>query len=179
MYLKWSEEKRLHEIIARDEIMQLVQNYMRAQDRLDPKLHRSVFFDDAWLSYGIYEGGPDGFVDFAQNALRPHKANHHFIGQVQIEVHDLEAFGEVYYQAHHRIVEDGNEYDYFVSGRYVDRYENRFGVWKIAYRSELVDWVRKDEAADAFFKDSKMILGARKPADPLYHREDMRKPKGK
>ena len=179
MYLKWSEEKRLFEVLGRDEIMQLVQNYMRAQDRLDAKLHRSVFFDDAWLSYGIYEGGPDGFVEFAQNALKGHKANHHFIGQVQIDIDGLEAYGEVYYQAHHRVIEDGKEYDLFISGRYVDRYENRFGVWKIAYRSELVDWVRKEEANDAFFKDSKMIRGARKPADPLYHREKMRKPKGK
>ncbi|MEN3950243.1 nuclear transport factor 2 family protein [Iodidimonas sp. SYSU 1G8] len=177
MNLKWSEEKRLHEIIARDEIMQLVQNYMRAQDRLDPVLHRSVFHADAWLSYGIYEGGPDGFVEFAQNALRPHKANHHMIGQVQIDVEDLEAFGEVYYQAHHRIEEDGQEYDLFISGRYVDRYENRFGVWKIAYRSELVDWVRKEPATGDYLSASKMLPGARKPADPLYHRDKMRKPK--
>jgi hypothetical protein len=179
MFLKWSEEQRFFEVLARDEIMQLIQNYMRAQDRLDPVLHRSVFFDDAWLSYGIYEGGPDGFVEFAQNALRPHKANHHMLGQCQIEIDGLEAYGEVYYQAHHRIVEDGEEYDLFISGRYVDRYECRFGVWKIAYRSELVDWARKEPSTGDFFADSKMLPGKRKPDDALYHRDKMRRPKGK
>ncbi|MDX1580194.1 MAG: nuclear transport factor 2 family protein [Alphaproteobacteria bacterium] len=167
---------RLEAAADRDEIYQLSCTYMRGQDRLDPEAHRSVFWDDAYLSYGIYEGGPDGFVEFAQDALRPHKSNHHMIGQVQIELEGDEAFGEVYYQAFHRIEdEDGNERDLFVSGRYVDRYERRGGVWKIAYRSELVDWVRDDPAADEWFKDSGMIPGARKPDDPLYDREAMRK----
>lgn len=169
------DQKRLHDILARDEIYQLCCTYMRGQDRLDPVAHRSVFWDDARLSYGIYEGGPDGFVEFAQGALTPHLSNHHMIGQVQIEVEGDEAYGEVYYQAFHRIKEeDGAETDLFVSGRYVDRYERRGGVWKIAYRSELVDWVRSEPAADDWFKESGMLPGARKPDDPLYHREKMR-----
>jgi hypothetical protein len=150
--------------------------YMRGQDRLDPQAHRSVFWDDAWCSYGIYEGGPDGFVEFAQNALRAHAANHHMIGQVLIDVAGDEAFGEVYYQAFHRIGDgESAPRDLFISGRYVDRYERRDGVWKIAYRCELVDWVRDLPAADASFRDSPMIRGARKPDDALYDRDAMRK----
>ncbi len=167
---------RLHEMAARDEIYQLVCTYMRGQDRLDPEIHRSVFWDDAYCSYGIYEGGPNGFVEFAQGALKDHLSNHHMIGQVQIEVEGTEAFGEVYYQAFHRIRdEDGTEHDLFVCGRYVDRYEQRDGVWKIAYRSELVDWVRDDPATDSWLKDSGMLPGARKPDDPLYNRQAMYK----
>ena len=48
------------------------------------------------------------------------------------------------------------------------------GLWKIAYRSELVDWVREEAAADAWFAGSKMIIGARKPDDPLYHQDVMK-----
>ncbi len=169
-------EERLRLLADKQEIYELSCTYMRGQDRLDPEAHRSVFWDDAWCSYGIYEGGPDGFVEFAQNALTPHKSNHHMIGQVQIEVIADEAFGEVYYQAFHRLMDaDGSERDLFISGRYVDRYERRGGVWKIAYRSELVDWVRDEAAADGSFKGSAMILGARRPTDPLYHRDRMRK----
>ncbi len=169
-------DDRLQALADKQEIYELSCTYMRGQDRLDAEAHRSVFWDDAYCSYGIYEGGPDGFVEFAQGALKDHLSNHHMIGQVQIELDGDEAFGEVYYQAFHRIVsEDGEASDLFVSGRYVDRYEKRGDVWKIAYRSELVDWVRNVPAADAWFADSDMLPGARKPADPLYDRARMRR----
>ena len=168
-------EERLHQAADKIEIMDLSSNYMRGLDRLDRELERSVFWDDAFCSYGIYEGGPDGFVDYCQNALVSHGSNHHFIGQINIDLLGDEAFGEVYYQAFHRVKNDkGEDRDLFISGRYVDRYERRKDVWKIAYRSELVDWVREEAAADNWFVGSKMIVGARKPNDPLYNREAMR-----
>ena len=167
--------KQLRLLHDKQEIYELSCIYMRGQDRLDPEAHRSVFWDDAWCSYGVYEGDPDGFVEFAQDALRPHAANHHLIGQVQIEVEGDEAFGEVYYQAFHRLTDEaGNARDLFISGRYVDRYERRHAAWKIAYRCELVDWVRELPAADAWFENSRMIAGARKPEDRLYDRARMR-----
>lgn len=166
---------RVQLLADKQEIYELSCTYMRGQDRLDPEAHRSVFWDDAWCSYGIYEGDPDGFVEFAQNALRPHRANHHLIGQVLIEVDGDEAFGEVYYQAFHRLGDDDAARDLFISGRYVDRYERRGGVWKIAYRCELVDWVRDLPASDESFRNSAMIRGARKPDDPLYDRGRMRR----
>ena len=158
------------------EIIDLSSNYMRGLDRLDGELERSVFWDDAWCAYGIYDGGPDEFVEFCQTSLASHAANHHFIGQVNIELEGDEAFGEVYYQAFHRIKnEAGEDRDLFISGRYVDRYERRNDVWKIAWRSELVDWIREEAAADIMFTGSGMIMGSRKPTDPLYDRDAMRK----
>ena len=169
-------ENRLSQAADKLEIMDLSSNYMRGLDRLDGDLERSVFWDDAFCSYGIYEGGPDEFVDYCQNALATHASNHHFIGQINIDLEGDEAYGEVYYQAFHRVKNAADEdRDLFISGRYVDRYERRAGVWKISYRSELVDWVREEPAADAWFAGSKMIVGQRKPDDPLYHREVMKK----
>ena len=40
----------------------------------------------------------------------------------------------------------------------------------MAYRAELVDWVREEAAADGWFEGSAMIVGARKPDDLLYDR---------
>jgi hypothetical protein len=42
----------------------------------------------------------------------------------------------------------------------------------------LVDWVRDDPSADQFLDTSPMIVGRRKPDDPLYDRDVMRKPSG-
>jgi SnoaL-like domain len=169
-------EKRMDELISRQEIYDLSCKYLRAQDRLMPELHRSVFWDDATTDYGAYVGGPDGFVKFAQDALRPHGSNHHMMGQAFIEIEGEVAFGEIYFQAFHRITRDGEELDLFISGRYVDRYERRGGVWKIAHRSEKVDWARTEPAADEWIKTSPDApLGARGDADLSNQRERLRK----
>ncbi len=166
--------ERLEAAADKLEIMDLSSSYMRGLDRLDGDIQRSVFWDDAYLSYGIYEGGPDDFIGYCQTALATHASNHHFLGQIQVELAGDEAYGEVYYQAFHRVNnEAGEPRDLFISGRYVDRYERRDGTWKIAYRSELVDWVREEAAADSWFEGSAMIVGARKPDDPLYNRDVM------
>ena len=168
-------ERRLDELLSKQEIHERLCDYMRGQDRLDPVLHRSVFWDDATTDYGIFKGDADGFVAFAQGALTPHKSNHHMIGQVRIDLEGDVGFGEVYFIAFHRIERDGEDRDLFVAGRYVDRYERRNGVWKIAFRSELVDWSRDDPASDSFLKASpESLLGARGAADLSSQRELLR-----
>ncbi len=160
-------------------IRDLAALYMRGLDRLDRQILRAQFWDDAHLAYGIYEGGPGGFADFCIEALRHHERNHHLLGQHIIEISGAEAFGEVYYQAYHKLTNaEGESRDLIIAGRYVDRYEKRAGIWKFAYRSELVDWVRDDPSADAMLADTAMIIGRRKPQDPLYHREAMRRNQG-
>ena len=175
--LSQQEEQKLRDVIARHEIYDLLCDYMRAQDRLDPILHRSVFHDDATTDYGAaYGGGPDGFVAFAQGVLTPHLANHHMIGQAKIEIEGDVAFGEIYFQAHHRISEGGEERDLFVSGRYIDRYERRTGCWKIAHRSEKVDWIRDEPRADGFLQDGNVFpWGARAPDDLSCKRDVLEK----
>lgn len=168
-------ERLLDELLSKQEIYERLCDYMRGQDRLDPVLHRSVFWDDARTDYGIYKGDADGFVEFAQNALRPHKSNQHLIGQVRIDLEGDVGFGEVYFIAFHRLEIEGEDRDLFVAGRYVDRYERRDGVWKIAFRSELVDWSRNDPASDSFLQASpESLLGARGAADLSSQRDLLR-----
>jgi hypothetical protein len=157
------------DLLARQEITDLVGRYMRGLDRLDPELLRSTFHDDATTDYGFFQGGPDAFVDMAMNALRDHLANHHMIGQVNIDLDGDTAFGEVYFQAFHRIVADGEERDLFISGRYVDRYEKRAGAWKIARRCEVNDWARNDPATDDYFKTNPKSLRGGRRDDLSYH----------
>ncbi|MFN4020057.1 MAG: nuclear transport factor 2 family protein [Erythrobacter sp.] len=157
-------------------IVDLAARYMRGLDRRDGALVEAQFWSDAWCEYGIFSGSPADFATFCMAALGNHERNHHMLGQHLIDFTGPgEAYGEVYYQAYHRVHDDaGSPRDLFIAGRYVDRYERRAGVWKIAYRSELVDWLRDDPASDTILADAAFILGQRKPADPLYHREAMR-----
>ena len=159
-------------LLAKEDIRTLSRQYMRGLDRLDAELLRSVFFDDARVDYGFYRGPAREFVAFAMRALRDHHANHHFIGQMSVDVEGDVAFGEIYFQAFHRIVEAGAEKDLFIAGRYVDRYERRNGVWKIAFRAEVNDWARTDPATDDFFRSAPEALRGARGADDLSSRRD-------
>jgi hypothetical protein len=156
-------------------IIDLAALYMRGLDRLDGDLLEAQFWPEARCEYGVFSGSPADFAAFCMAALKDHVRNHHMLGQHLIDFTSAdEAYGEVYYQAYHRVFDDsGAARDLFIAGRYVDRYERREGVWKIAYRSELVDWLRDDPASDAMLEGAPFILGQRKPADPLYLREAM------
>jgi hypothetical protein len=167
-----SDPADIDELLATETIRTLSQRYMRGLDRLDAELLGSVFFDDAQVDYGFYRGSAREFVPFAMRALRDHRANHHLIGQMNIDLEAEVAFGEIYFQAFHRIVEDGVDKDLFIAGRYVDRYERRKGVWKIAFRAEVNDWARTDAAADGFFRTASQALRGARGADDLSSRRD-------
>lgn len=156
-------------------IVDLAALYMRGLDRLDGVLLEAQFWPEAACEYGIFSGSPADFAAFCMAALKDHDRNHHMLGQHLIDLASAdEAYGEVYYQAYHRTTDAaGEKRDLVIAGRYVDRYERRAGVWKIAYRSELVDWLRDDPASDAMLAAAPFIIGQRKPADPLYNREAM------
>ncbi|KHK92654.1 hypothetical protein LK12_07820 [Novosphingobium malaysiense] len=156
---------QLRDIVARRDIFELLCTYMRAQDRLLPELHRSVFHDDAYVDCGPFAGDPDGFVNFAQTLLGDMIASQHGIMQAHISVTGKRASGEVYFIAQHRIVEDEVEKDLFVAGRYIDEYEDRGAGWKILKRREVIDWARTDPATDSFLGQMTLTLGGRHGAD--------------
>jgi hypothetical protein len=159
-------------LAAKQAITELSYRYMRGLDRLDREGIAAVFHADATVNYGFFVGRAAEFVDFAMRALESHHANHHMIGQALIEVRGSRATGEVYFQAFHRVVQGGAEQDLFIAGRYLDRYEKRRGVWKIAFRAEVNDWARTEPAADEYFRAAPSGLrGARKPDDFSYQRE--------
>ena len=162
-------QTRILALEAKDEIRELCAIYCRALDRLDRDLLRSVYFDDAVESRGFYEGGPDGFVDLAINVLKRHDANQHMLGQISIELDGDCAYGEVYFQAFHRYKENGDDKDFWVGGRYIDRYERRDGIWKIAYRSEINDWISNRPAAEDFYwiRNPTHLKGARGSEDRI------------
>ena len=159
-------EAEVRDLCARRDIHDVLCNYMRGQDRLMPKLHRSAFHDDAYVDCGPFEGDADGFVDFAQGLLGQFKASQHVIGQTHIRVEGKVAYGEIYFVAWHRIVENGADKDLFVAGRYIDEYQDRGQGWKIAKRRELIDWARTDPTSDSFLSGPlRLVLGARGDAD--------------
>jgi hypothetical protein len=167
---------RLETLLAKQDIYELACTYSRGLDRLDVKLLLSVFFEDGWCEYGFSNCSPREFVDFAITALQGHEANQHMIGNVLIEVDGNEAFGEVYFQAYHKVKTDTGFDDIIIAGRYLDRYEKRNDVWKMAYRSERVDWSRTEPSRDSYFELAPDGLRGGRQDDAVYQRDNRRKP---
>ena len=150
-------EREVRDLAARRDIQQAIMNYMRGQDRLDRDLQRSAFHDDADVDCGLLRGGPDEYTDFAQGFLADLTASQHIIGQMDIRVAGDKGEGEIYFFAWHRVVEEGEEKDLLMAGRYIDEYECREGKWAISRRRELIDWARKDAASDGILQQMDKI----------------------
>jgi len=162
-------------LLAKQSIYELACQYSRGLDRLDADLLRSVFFEDAVCEYGFYNGPPAAFIDFAMQALGTHAANHHMVGNALIEVEGDEAFGEIYFQAYHKSMGASGFEDLIIAGRYIDRYEKRDDVWKIAYRSERNDWSRTSPTNDVYFEIAPDGLRGSRQDDAVYDRAKRRK----
>ena len=163
-------------LLAKQEIYELVCRYSRGLDRLDPDLLLSVFHEDGWCEYGFSNETPAAFVDFAMGALGDHAANQHMVGNVLIDVEGDEAFGEVYFNAYHKVKTDEGFEDVIIAGRYLDRYECRDGEWKIAYRSERVDWSRTEPTQDSYFDLAPDCLRGARAEDAVYRRDNRYRP---
>ena len=163
-------DQNIESVIAKQSIYELSCRYCRGLDRLDAELLNSVFFEDAFCEYGFYNGRPAAFIDFAMKALESHAANQHMIGNSLVEVEGNEAFGEIYFRAYHKVPAESGAQDLIIAGRYIDRYEKRDGVWKIAYRSERNDWSRMEPTNDVYFDTAPDGLRGSRLDDVVYDR---------
>ena len=167
----------LQALLDKQEITELVYRYMRGLDRLDAELLNSLFFEDGWCEYGFANCSPAEFVSFAIEALKSHAANQHFVGNILIDLQGDEAFGEVYFNAYHKVPAEGGGFeDCIIAGRYLDRYERRGGQWKFSYRSERVDWSRTEASADSYFELAPDCLRGGRQDDAVYRIDNRRRP---
>ena len=157
-------------LLDKQTIYELSCRYMRGLDRLDAVLLQSVFWDNAYCEYGFINGDAASFIEFAVGALKDHASNQHMIGNTLIDVEGDEAFGEVYFHAYHKVESEAGFDDLIVAGRYLDRYERRDGVWKMAYRSERVDWSRTTPTQDPYYQMMPDSLFGSRSDDAVYDR---------
>ena len=164
-------------LLAKQACFELSCRYNRGLDRLDSKLINSVFHDDGWCEYGFFNGKPAEFIEVAMQMLAEHEANHHMLGQALIDIEGDQAYGEVYFNAYHKVTGDDGFNDLIIAGRYIDRYERRDCVWKIAYRSERNDFSRTEPTNDPFFTDLPTSLRGSRSDDVVYDRTRRHVPK--
>lgn len=132
----------------------------------------SIFHDDASVVAGASNGPAAAFArDVTQQIRTGITRCFHSIANEWFEITGDRAVGESYVIAVVTVTVDGKEADSVVGGRYVDRFERRAGVWKIAEHVFVQDWNMNQPSTahfdDAFYGSLK-LRGGYKPADPIY-----------
>jgi len=181
--------QQMQVLLDKQAVAEVMMTYCRAVDHLDEALLRSVFHPDSQHSHGFTgpssttDESPD-FVEYAFGVLRAHHRTHHQLGNIFIEVEGDIAYTEAYFTALHRRRALGDpeagddatetEMDYFVAGRYLDRMEKREGVWKIANRTGLTDWVRTEDPTNPGLDAAPArMVGQHGPEDFVDHRREI------
>lgn len=144
-------ERRLDELLAKEQIREQMARYSRGIDRRDEEQVRAAYHEDSYddHGWGLQAGGWDiaalvrrdgkGFPDEWRQTT-------HFLGQHLIEVDGDSARSEVYFVMW-ELMDDGAGGDCYqvLGGRYLDRWERREdGVFRISHRRIANDWWRHD-----------------------------------
>jgi hypothetical protein len=157
---------KTEELIAKQEIHDVLMRYCRAVDRLDEELLRSVYFPDAWDDHGLFSGTRDDLIAWVIPFLRDNfTTSIHAIHNLLIEVNGDAAFSEAYFTGYYYTQHNGALHTRISCGRYIDRFERRNGEWRIAKRTVVNDWSRLDPLEQSV---APKIPGCRGHDDPVY-----------
>ncbi|MCU0311881.1 MAG: nuclear transport factor 2 family protein [Acidimicrobiales bacterium] len=163
----------LAELLVREEIRDVVKRLARGTDRLDEELMASCYHPDGTDDHNAFRGTGTEFARWVMEVLPHFAATHHFVAdphfrRIEGDVADT----DTYCIAHHvsRPDDDGRATDMVLALRYLDRFERRGDMWRIAERVCVFDWsytVPFDVATAYAFADD-FTVGARDRTDPTY-----------
>jgi hypothetical protein len=171
-------DRQVARLVAVQEIRDVIARYCRGIDRRQMELVRSCYHPDATDDHGDYRGGIDGFVDYLGVTLAHWQSTTHFLGNVLVEVGPTgtTARAESYALAFHRIAARGDKPERDLVGgiRYVDDFERREGVWRIAARVCVLDWSRTDPVAPSGWSAPATYVLGRADADDVVFADRLR-----
>jgi hypothetical protein len=168
----------MEDILAKDEIREIIMLLARGTDRRDKDLMRSCYHPDATDDHGAFLGNGEEFSDWVVETLKSMKTQH-FLGQILIEVEGDIAYAESYCEAHHvfepvseMMPPEGmqpGEMDWVMHLRYLDRFEKRADSgWLIANRLCVWDFEYMVPASFKWDLGETFIRGKIDRQDPSY-----------
>ena len=166
---------KLSELVAKNEIEEVLFRYARGVDRRDWDAVRSCFHGDAIDQHGEFSGTPPQFIEWVTKRHANVPFSLHFLGNCLVEfIDDGKAAVETYFIAMQRrekpstAARGGKEgTDYEVFGRYCDLFEKRQDVWRIASRKVVYDSTRTQPSSE-HLRQRVGVIGTRDPSDPVF-----------
>lgn len=164
------------DLLAREEIADVVKALARGTDRLDRDLMASCYHPDGTDDHNVFRGTGTEFAQWVVDTLGHFEGTMHFVGPPRIRNDGDLAKVDTYCVAHHlsRADADGQQSDMVLGLRYVDRFERRGegrdAAWRIAARVCAFDWsyTIPFDPARGFSFESGWTLGARDRTDITY-----------
>lgn len=145
--------------------------YCRAVDRGDEDLLASLFTEGARISAGDYDGDVAGFAASQVTGKPGLIRSFHSISTDYYEIDGDQALGTTYVIRFDTAIKGGEERDTLQGGRFLDRFEREGGVWKIAERRYVIEWILDLPGTGMWDKGIYAQLplhGTRGPDDPVY-----------
>lgn len=164
------DERAIDELLAKQQIHEVLLRYCRGLDRLDGDLILSCYHPDATDDHGLFNGSGADFVPYALPHLATMRWTSHNVISSLIEIQGDVAASECYIVVYHRMPSrSGTDTDHIVGLRYVDRFERRNdGPWLIAHRQLVYDWSRIDPVDREWEFGEAFSVGARDRSDASY-----------
>lgn len=163
-------DERIARLLDRQEIERVIHDYCRGIDRRDLALVRACYHDDATDHHGSFSGTADEYVVWVDKLLARYRFTTHALNQVRVEFgpDPDRAAAETYGISVHRGDPAKPHQNLATAFRYLDRFERRAGVWKIASRIAIGEWsLRLPETA--WWDIPESHVGSRRDAkDPIY-----------
>jgi hypothetical protein len=163
---------RLAHLLDRQDILDCMVRFSRGMDRFDRDVFLSAFHPDAVIAAGEFVGDPVSLYDWARRLHdRGQSGTHHNLLNHSCDIDGDLAHTETYYLFVGRNRDDTN---WIAGGRYIDRLERRAGYWKIALRTNAIEWSGVVPSLPIPFADVPGIhlngAASRSRDDPSYQR---------
>lgn len=136
-------ETIVRELDARQQIHDCIMRYCRGTDHCDPDLMRSAYHPDATDDHGFFQGSADEFVTVAVQSGDHYEVIRHLICNEFVEFDENDPKVARAETVTVGCLLSRTEDGYALSAsacRYLDRFEERDGEWKIADRRLILDF---------------------------------------
>lgn len=172
-------EAKLRELLAKQEIIELLYERARALDRHDLAWQMEAFTADATTTHQGWHGPMREFLTTRSGtAAGPNKAEimDHFIGNVLVFLDDeSHARAHSYHLCTYTVPGDagGLSVDGIVTGRYFDWVVRTSEGWKITHRDTVFDWSATMPPGERMWAGSTgphMLVGTSDETDPSFSR---------
>ncbi len=164
---------QIAKLIAEKDIQDCLKRYARGVDRKDWDLVRGCFHPDAIDHHGDFHGTAEEFIEWVTKRHKHVPFSMHYLLNCLVEFTSNEtAIVETYFWAMQRREPKEETVppkatDHEVFGRYVDRFEQRNGEWRVADRKVVYDSTRQTDSTHHLGKLAG-VSGQRNKSDAIY-----------